>query len=144
MHRLLELAHITTVTREIYIGTIVEHGKSLASAQFPSFYAGVILSAFIDFTAQAVFCFRVRRFSRKWIVASVCFSAAFVRLVLIVMVAVMGAVRLTDIVIFQTQWGRLITSMLILGAGTDVLIALAMCYYLRQHRASQFARQAFL
>lgn len=132
MHRLLELAHTITITKEVYVGTVSEYGKATATAQLSDFYTSVIISAFIDFTAQAFFCFRVRKFSKRWIVASVCFIAAFVRLILFIMVGVLGLI-ITDFHEFQARWGWL-------GAATDVVIALAMCYYLRQHRASAFAR----
>lgn len=137
--RLLELGHTITVTEEIYVKTINEYGQPATIASFSSFYASVILSAFIDFTAQAFFAYRIKKFSGKWIAAGICGFAAFVRLVMIVMGGVLGSVA-TDVVQFQAKWGWLVTSMLALGAAIDVTVAVSLCFYLRQHRNSPFTR----
>lgn len=134
---LLELGHTITVTEEIYVKTINEYGQPATIASFSSFYASVILSAFIDFTAQAFFAYRIKKFSGKWIAAGICGFAAFVRLVMIVMGGVLGSVA-TDVVQFQAKWGWLVTSMLALGAAIDVTVAVSLCFYLRQHRNSPF------
>jgi hypothetical protein len=45
-----------------------------------------------------------------------------------------------SIIVYETQFKWLLTFILAVGAAVDVIIAAALCFYLKQHRTTSFKR----
>ena len=68
-----------------------------------------------------------------------CSGLAGLRLVGSVALAIVAFHRLT-LEEYEEHWTWLLTSILVIGACTDVLLALSLCYYLSRWRSGGFLR----
>jgi hypothetical protein len=88
---------------------------------------------------QAWFAYRVRKLSGKYYIPVFCWFLSFLRCIATVALGV-EALRASSLLGFEVQFKWLLTFILSVGAGVDVIIAFSLCIYLRQHRTTSFKR----
>ena|ERR1700733_11863029 len=88
---------------------------------------------------QAWFANRVRKLSGKIYIPIICWLLSFLRGVATIAAGV-EALLATSVIAYVVQFRWLLTFILAVGAAVDVIIAAALCFYLKQHRATSFKR----
>ncbi|KAJ3512183.1 hypothetical protein NLJ89_g3670 [Agrocybe chaxingu] len=117
---ILELAHCISICHSLYFFTISSYGDPRALIKPPStLYLTIIFSGFIVPIVQ------VHSFLRR---ALVRFSMS--------LVASAEAFRMTTLEQYQEDWKWLLTTVLAMGAATDIIVAAALCFYLRAQRST--------
>ncbi|KIM82189.1 hypothetical protein PILCRDRAFT_820556 [Piloderma croceum F 1598] len=136
----LELGHTISVSHSIYIITVVDSDNPLKFISVPkSLDVGILFSAFIGPIVQAWFANRVRKLSGKLYVPIICWFLSFLRLAATIAAGV-EALLATSVITYVAQFRWLLTFILAVGAAVDVIIAAALCFHLKQHRATSFQR----
>ena len=82
---------------------------------------------------QMYFAFRIHTFSRRWEYTLVCWLLSLLRFA-VAMVALAEDLKIPDQVVFDAQWKWSITTVLVVGAVNDLLIAGGLTYFMRGGR----------
>jgi hypothetical protein len=86
---------------------------------------------------QGWFAYRVKKLSGKVYIPLLCWFLSTLRL-LATLAAGIEALFTKSIVQFEVQFKWLLTFILVIGAVVDIIVAVSLCYYLRQHRDHSF------
>ncbi|CAA7270107.1 unnamed protein product [Cyclocybe aegerita] len=133
---ILELAHCISICHSLYFFTISSYGDPRALIKPPStLYLTIIFSGFIVPIVQAFFAERVRVISGRLLIPIVCWTLSVVRFSMS-LVASAEAFRMTTLEQYQKDWKWLLTTVLAMGAATDIIVAAALCFYLRAQRST--------
>jgi hypothetical protein len=136
---ILELGHTFLISYLIYSTTIVWYGQVEKLVKFPSLNATIIFGAVITLTVQVFFAYRVWRIMNRSYIGVICWILSFSRFVGSI-VAGAQAFESQSLVHFAHQWRWLLTTVLVISACVDVIIAISLCYFLLQHRDKTFDR----
>ncbi|CAA7271867.1 unnamed protein product [Cyclocybe aegerita] len=99
-----------------------------------SLYLAVILSGLIAPVVQMFFAERLRVVSGgRVLIPLICWTLSLVRFAMSLVTGI-KAYRLTTIWEFTAEWKWLMTTLLCIGAAVDILVAVSLCYYLREKR----------
>ncbi|KII85476.1 hypothetical protein PLICRDRAFT_94383 [Plicaturopsis crispa FD-325 SS-3] len=143
---LAELAHTASASQTIWSMTTTDFGhpeRLTETHSLRGLYVSVLIADFVGPAVQAFYAWRIRRFSGSYYVSGVCLLLLFARVLAGVGLMALGF-RSSNIGQFEQMAPWLFLVVMILSAVTDVLIASAMCYYLRQKRQNSFRRTAAL
>ncbi|KAJ3507435.1 hypothetical protein NLJ89_g6309 [Agrocybe chaxingu] len=132
---LCELAHCICICHFLYFLTISHFGNVNAMLRPPgSLYLAVILSGLIAPVVQMFFAERLRVVSGgRVLIPLICWTLSLVRFAMSLVTGI-KAYRLTTIWEFTAEWKWLMTTLLCIGAAVDILVAVSLCYYLREKR----------
>ncbi|KAH9486169.1 hypothetical protein JR316_0000233 [Psilocybe cubensis] len=143
-HRLLELAHTICICQALYEITVSQYGHpELLDIPPESLNVAVLFSGFIGPIEQCWFAHRLYKFSRSLPLPLFCTSLALLRWIGSVGISIVALHRLT-VEMYFAHWSWLLTAILVVGAGTDVILAAGLCWYLRKWRGSGFKRTSRL
>ncbi|KAF9043376.1 hypothetical protein BJ165DRAFT_1529415 [Panaeolus papilionaceus] len=142
---LMELGHTIGVSYEVYRATITLHGQPHRLITFPALSSVIAIGGAITLCVQSFFSLRVYRVIRKpyAYVAFLCIAISSMRLVGGIVLSV-AAVRSTSIDIYRVKWKWLIVLLLVSGTLVDVIITIAMLYYLCSARSRAMTRTAHI
>ncbi|KAF8167249.1 hypothetical protein B0H34DRAFT_8039 [Crassisporium funariophilum] len=136
----LEFAHTICICQALYEVTVTQYGRpELLDIPPQSLNVAVLFSGFIGPIEQGWFAHRIYKFSGKIYLPLFCSMLAIVRWIGSVTIAIVAFHRLT-VEVYYENWSWLLTTILVIGAFTDVILAVALCYYLSQWRGGGFER----
>ncbi|KAF4611443.1 hypothetical protein D9613_004339 [Agrocybe pediades] len=137
---LLELAHTICICQALYVVTIRQYGRpQLLDIPPQSLNVAILFSGFIGPIEQGWFSHRIYKFSGQMYLPLFCASLAVTRWFMSTALAIVAFHRLTVEQYIQ-KWCWLLSSILVIGAISDAILALALCYYLSQWRHTAFKR----
>ncbi|KAJ7325775.1 hypothetical protein DFH08DRAFT_1027710 [Mycena albidolilacea] len=141
---ILDFGHTIAMCHLIYTITISQYGQLALLAVPPkSLDVCILLSGLIGPLEQGWFTYRLYKFTRTLPLPALCAILSLSRLggsTALFVCALKGP----SIQEYATQLMWLIEFVVIVGAALDVLLAVALCYYLSFWRADTFRRQAAL
>jgi len=125
--------HTILIAQEVYTTSITDWDspESLA-APFSSLVITIIFGSLITCMVQIMFAIRIRKVSGSPWIMLLCSFLAILCVVGGVVVSVEG-LKLNSLTLFYPKFGWLITTTLTVEAFVDVVIAVSMCFYLKQH-----------
>lgn len=138
---LVEFAHTIGTAHVVYTHTIWHLSSPEDPITLPGIYVATLMGALITMIVQVYFSIRVYRALRRPLGLLGAFSGG------LAVIRCVGAIVLV-IKLFSAndyrgpivEWGGLITGLLSVSAATDVIIAVAMLYYLFTQRDKSFKR----
>jgi hypothetical protein len=133
----LELGHTLLISYLVYSTTITWYGQPEKLVRFESLNATVIFGAIITLTVQVFFAYRVWKIMNHSSIGVFCWFLSFSRFVGSI-VAGAQAFKSPSIMQFAVDWRWLLTTVLVTSACVDVIIAMALCYFLLKHRDNTF------
>ncbi|PPQ66059.1 hypothetical protein CVT24_000241 [Panaeolus cyanescens] len=141
---ILELAHTICVCHALYVITVTQYGRPQLLVVPPlSLDAAILFSGFIGPIEQGWFAYRVYRFSQRLFIPICCTILAFTRWLGSMALSIVAFHRLT-IEDYMAHWSWLLTSILVVGACADVILAGSLCFYLNQWKGAGFQRTSKL
>ncbi|KAF8159329.1 hypothetical protein B0H34DRAFT_399146 [Crassisporium funariophilum] len=142
---ILELGHTVSVCAEAYRGTITYYGRRSKYTRFPALGAATLLGGLITFLVQAFFSLRVWKALPKPynFIGLFVLTLASTRGVAAVILA-WRAISAKHLAEYAVDWSWLIKTVLSLGAGIDIIIAVSMLYWLITKRDSAMTRVSLL
>ncbi|KAF8214086.1 hypothetical protein K438DRAFT_1802842 [Mycena galopus ATCC 62051] len=134
----LELGHMIATSHAVYMEIIKKFGDPVVLVKMPiSLTIGILLEGLVTFIVEGFFTYRIYVMYQTHYFAFVCWFLASVRLMASTAYFIVSLAPPTNTEIFTTfadKWSWLIETLQIIGAVTDVLIAIALCvYYLRNN-----------
>ncbi|PPQ94590.1 hypothetical protein CVT25_011903 [Psilocybe cyanescens] len=135
---LLELAHTICICQALYEITVTQYGHpELLDIPPDSLNVAVLFSGFIGPIEQCWFAHRIHKFTHTLPIPLLCTSLALLRCIGSIALSIIALHRLT-VEVYYAHWSWLLTAILVIGAGTDVVLAAALCWYLSRWRDSAF------
>ncbi|KAJ7108853.1 hypothetical protein C8R43DRAFT_184958 [Mycena crocata] len=129
-----ELAHAICIGHTLYVVTISDYGHPERLVRTPeSLSTAILFSGIVGPCVQAFFSFRIYVLSKKLYVPCVCWLLSFLRMVGSVSVFIL-ALEMVSLASYEAQWGWLLTTILAVGAGVDLIIASTLVYLLSKKR----------
>jgi uncharacterized protein YjeT (DUF2065 family) len=94
-------------------------------------------------STQAIFTHKIYTFSKSWFYPAICWFVLVVRVALSIVVVVEGLNAVTIPSFTQGKAG-LLTSLISVAAGSDVMIAAGLIYYFRNRRSDALSEYVLL
>ncbi|KAJ6555284.1 hypothetical protein B0H10DRAFT_2201677 [Mycena sp. CBHHK59/15] len=137
---LFELGHTIAVWHAIYCVTVTFYGQPQHLQDPPlSLEMTIFFSLMINAAVQIFFTNRVRVLSGKWMIPVACWALAIFRAICnFVVLGLQWKNR--DLSAMQTKFKWLMTTGLAVGLTVDIVVTLAMCYWLRKMSSTKFSR----
>ncbi|KAF7351834.1 Saposin B-type domain-containing protein [Mycena venus] len=136
---LLELGHTMCSWHALYSQTVTFYGQPEYVSSPPSSEALTILFASLLYTTvQTFFANRARILSGQWYIMAVACTLSALRF--IANMGSMGLLLHYGRVSILLEWRWLVSAALSLGLTVDILITLAMCYFLQKMRSTESTR----
>ncbi|KAF8188744.1 hypothetical protein BJ912DRAFT_1143346 [Pholiota molesta] len=141
--RLLEIGHTLGVSYEMYRDTIVLYGEPQLLTRFQALGSTTAIGGVITLLVQGFFAMRLFHVLPKpySYVGIFCVLLSLVRCVAAFYLT-SQALTLTSVTEYRDRMGSLITTLLVVGAAIDVIIAGSMLYYLAKKRNQGLQRIA--
>lgn len=154
---MLEFGHTVCMCHALYTITVSQYGKFwLLNIPPQSLNVAILFSGFIgpieqvgfdessqqiylEYCIQGWFALRIYKFSNKIILPLFCIFLAAIRFIGSIALSIVAFHRLT-LAEYTLHWTWLLTSILVIGAATDVILATSLCYYLSRWRGAGFER----
>jgi len=137
---LLEFGHTVCICHALYTITVSEYGKFwLLEIPPQSLNVAILFSGFVGPIEQGWFALRIYKFSNKMLLPLFCLFLAVVRFIGSITLSVIAFHRL-PLMEYTLHWTWLLTSILVIGAATDVILATSLCYHLSKWRGAGFER----
>ncbi|KAH7912352.1 hypothetical protein BJ138DRAFT_1148499 [Hygrophoropsis aurantiaca] len=130
------IVHTITVLAGMYDVSVIEFGQVAAELLTPlptGLSGSILLSGLLAPLVQAYFAYRVYVVSAHIYMPMVCWTFSLSRFVGSMALAAF-AFKVPSLETFGASYGWLLTTVLVLGAVNDTLIAGNMCYYLKSER----------
>ncbi|KAJ6454537.1 hypothetical protein C8R47DRAFT_1061009, partial [Mycena vitilis] len=142
---LCELAHAICIAHALYVVTISDFGhpeRLLLAPKAPeSMSTAILFSGIVSPCVQAFFAVRIYRLSRRVLVPCICWILSFLRM--LSTCALFGlALQMKSFEEYAVQWSWLIITVLVVGAGVDLIIAVTLVYLLAMQRELAHTRTA--
>ncbi|KAH7912350.1 hypothetical protein BJ138DRAFT_798272 [Hygrophoropsis aurantiaca] len=137
------VGHSITVAIGLYTVSVVKFGETAAEAlaSFPlGFSSSVLFSGLVPPMAQGYFVYRIHVISKRTYISTFFWVVCFVRLVADLGMAVYAIKDRGSSHNLLHEFAWLIKAILLLGAVSDTLITLTMCYYLKRERFTALER----
>lgn len=99
----------------------------------------VLIGGLITMLVQCFFALRLWRVLKNRTIGLLCCTLAILRFVGSILASV-EAITSPTLAQFSDKWSPLITTLLVIGACVDVMIAGTMCYALRKQRDGAFTK----
>ncbi|KAF8167294.1 hypothetical protein B0H34DRAFT_9929 [Crassisporium funariophilum] len=137
----LELGHTILIAYEVYKTTITFYGRPEATIRFPGFGGVTIIGGLITMLVQNFFAYRVWNVLPKpWrYVGLLCATAAVARAVMSIYVGIQGIFS-PSMAAHRATYQGLVTTLLVMGATIDVIIAVSMMSFLIRRRGKALTR----
>jgi len=124
----------------IYILTVIQYGHPELLEIVPdSLNLTIILSGFIGPLEQGWFAYRLYKFSSSWYLPAFCSLLSTCRTAGSVIVGIIAYSGIT-VTAFIQDWGWIMEICLVIGAVTDILLVIGLCYYLKSWRGDGLDR----
>ncbi|PPQ72063.1 hypothetical protein CVT24_008291 [Panaeolus cyanescens] len=131
-----DTVHMACIVHALYLLNVTHYGDPSAVILPPNtLFVAAVFSAIIALVVQGFFAYRIRRFSEKWTLATICWLLVLLRLTFSIVVIIKGF-QMTSIAQFVRDSQVALTVMLSVSVGCDVVIAGSMCYYLNRQRSA--------
>ncbi|KAJ7194421.1 hypothetical protein GGX14DRAFT_678972 [Mycena pura] len=140
---LLDIGH-TFASHALYTITITQYGQPWLLAVLPkSFDVTILLSGLLGPLEQGWFTYRLYRFTKTLPLPLLCVALSLLRLggSTTLFVAACAAPTIQN---YIREWKWVLEAVVIVGASVDVILALALCYYLSSWRQGGFQRTSKL
>jgi len=136
----LDLSHTIAICHAIYIITVQQYGHP-EHLEFPpnTLNATIIISGFIGPLEQGWFAYRLFKFSHSIYLPLLCCVLSTLRACGSVVVGVFSFQGIT-VSTFVHKYGWIVETLLIIGAITDVLLVMGLCYYLSGWHGEQYKK----
>ncbi|KAJ7350036.1 hypothetical protein DFH08DRAFT_863467 [Mycena albidolilacea] len=136
----LDFSHTLALCDALYTLTVIQYGHPELLELVPdSLNLTIVLSGFIGPLEQGWFAYRLYKFGHSWYLPSFCFFLSTVRACGSVVAGTI-ALQHVPVTVYIDKWGWIIEIMLVIGAITDILLVLGLCYYLSEWRGEGFVR----
>ncbi|KAF9446712.1 hypothetical protein P691DRAFT_776664 [Macrolepiota fuliginosa MF-IS2] len=136
-----ELAHTAGTAHSVYTHTIASPATIQARTTLPGIYIASLMGGFITFIVQTYLSVRVyRTLHPPWKLVGIVTGVLATLRAVAVVVLVSQLFGASDYRKSIADWGDLITGLLSASAATDVIIAVAMLYYLFTQRERSFRK----
>ncbi|KII90807.1 hypothetical protein PLICRDRAFT_39397 [Plicaturopsis crispa FD-325 SS-3] len=143
---LFEMAHTISASQSIWSMTTTDFGhpdQLFMTHSLTGLYISVLIADLLGPSVQAFYSWRIQRFSGNIYVTALCLVLLLGRVVAGVSLMIIGF-RTQNIEEFEEAAPWLFMVVMILSAVTDIIIAVSMCFYLRQRRQNTFRKTAAL
>ncbi|KAF7345478.1 hypothetical protein MVEN_01566100 [Mycena venus] len=129
-----ELAHVVCIGHTLYVVMVSDFGHPERLGNIPiSLDTSTLFNALVGMCAQGFFSFRIYRLCKRLYIPLLTWTLSFLFLGGTAVVFVMGLQSL-PFATFETQWGWLLNSIWSIAAANDLIIALALVFYLARGR----------
>ncbi|KAF7344068.1 Glycoside hydrolase [Mycena venus] len=137
----LDLSHTIAICNAIYIVTVVQYGHPELLEFVPdSLNLTIIISGFIGPLEQGWFAYRLYKFSHSLYLPLFCAFLSASRACGSVVVGAIACARPIPVIVFIDEYGWIVEVLLVIGAVTDIILVLGLCYYLSAWRGDGFER----
>ncbi|KAJ7157611.1 hypothetical protein C8R43DRAFT_1182976 [Mycena crocata] len=137
---LCELGHAMCIGHTLYTTTITNYGHPERLARAPaSLSAALFFSGFVGASVQGFFATRIYTFGKNLIISCICWFLSFLRMVASI-AGFVFALQMTTLAQYETDYGWLLSTILIIGAVVDLIIAITLVYHLSKHRHMAYKR----
>ncbi|KAJ7773805.1 hypothetical protein B0H16DRAFT_1510035 [Mycena metata] len=140
-----EVAHALCVGHVLWVFTISDYGRpeTLAGAPPKSLDLAILFAGIVSMSVQSFFTLRIYKLSGHLWISIIIGVILLLRLVGVV-VLIVGGLRMTSLGNYEAQWGWLLTGVMSIGAGSDLMITAILVTILLWHRADGHRRTTTL
>ncbi|KAJ7246587.1 hypothetical protein B0H12DRAFT_1235517 [Mycena haematopus] len=145
---ILELGHMIAVSHAVYLEIIKKFGDPALLIKMPNSLAiSILMEGLVTFIVEGFFTYRIYRMYRTHYFAFGCWFLASLRLIASTtyfIVCFVPPANTEIFTVFEAKWSWLVETLQIMGAVTDVLIAVALCVYYLQNNDTTFSNTKVL
>ncbi|KAJ6485524.1 hypothetical protein C8R45DRAFT_1214296 [Mycena sanguinolenta] len=136
---LLELGHVICIGHTLYVLVVSDFGHPERITDIPeSLGVSTLLNAVIAMCVQGFFSYRIYRLWKRLAIPLLSWALSFLFLGATAAVFVIGFQASVTFQLFEVQWGWLLDSMWAVAAANDLIIAMALVFWLVREREDTY------